>query len=105
MKPIDAVTGLPKSPDVAKLADTAMRQGDLQSRAQSLSFSKEVAERARTVAESHKPDKANIANNLSDNKGSAGRNLPDKKRTKDQEQEHRTSPHPSKGQILDIRGA
>lgn len=105
MKSIDAMTGLPKSPDVAKLADTAMRQGDTQSQAQSLSFSKEVAEQARTVTESHRTDKANIDGDSSGNNSLTGRDLSRKERSKDQKQDHNKSPHPSKGQILDIHGA
>ncbi|HHY11829.1 MAG TPA: hypothetical protein GX529_04285 [Firmicutes bacterium] len=105
MKPIDAVTGLPRSPDVAKLADTAARQGETQSQLQSVSFSKEVAEKARSVPQSHKTEKAKIGNGSQDSHGSAGGSLPGKGQRGDEEGNRKESPHPSKGQIIDIRGA
>jgi hypothetical protein len=106
VKPIDAVTSLPRSPDVARLADTAARQGDIRSQLQSVSFANEVSERARSVAQSHKTEKAQFdpGSGGSGALGSGG--LPGKGRQrKGKDGTSKESPHPSKGKIIDIHGA
>ncbi len=105
MRPIDAVTGLPKSPDIAKLADTAVRQGDMQTQIQSLAFSKEIAEKTKTVSESSEVAETKVDTDTQDGQGStAGGSLTGKQKHGENKSEKR-SPHPTKGKILDIHGA
>ncbi len=105
MTPIDAVTGLPKSPDIAKLADTAARQGDMQSQVQSLSFSREVTEKARAVSESPEVAESRIDAESGRGEGSASGGSLTAKEQKSANHREKKSPHPTKGKILDIRGA
>lgn len=105
VKPIDAVTSLPRSADVAKLADTAARQGDIKFHLQSVSFSDEVSERARSVSQSDKAEKATIGPGSQEG-GSFYGGMPRKGRQrKGDDGNLKQSPHPSKGQIIDIHGA
>lgn len=106
MRPIDTLTGIPKSPEVARVADSTQKQGSVQSQIQLASFAKEITERATTVSESPHVSEARIDPDSKKKKSSADKSFSGS----DKEDEHRDtaqqqSPHPSKGKILDIRGA
>jgi hypothetical protein len=106
VKPIDAITSLPRSADVARLADTAARQADIRSHLQSVSFSHEVSEKARSVSQSDKAEKAKIGPGSGEGGASYGGGMSRKrKRRKGGDGSLKQSPHPSKGQIVDIHGA
>jgi hypothetical protein len=106
VKPIDAVTSLPRSPDVARLADTAAKQGDIRSHLQTVSFSNEISERARSVAQSHKSEKAQFDPGSGGGGALGGDSMSRKSRKRKYgDGSSKESPHPSKGQIVDIHGA
>ncbi len=105
MKPIDALTGLPKSPDVAKLADANARHGDTQTHSLSVSFSREVSEKARSVSQSQKAERAKIGDEPGRGQTLKDQGRGDQNQTGHEQEEGEKSPHPSKGRIIDIRGA
>lgn len=105
MRPIDAVAGLPKSPDIAKLADTAARQGDMQTQVQSLAFSREIAEKTKIVSESSEVAETTVDTDTQDSQGSATDGSLAGKHKHGRNKREKTSPHPTKGKILDIHGA
>ncbi len=105
MKPIDMVTSLPKSPDVARLADTAARQGDARFQSQSSTFSKEVSEKARIVSKSQKPEKLEINKDSQQRHNAEDDNSTNKNLYESDEEEGKELFHSTKGQIIDIRGA
>lgn len=105
MKPIDALTGLPRSADVARVVSTQGRQGEVQSQAQVSLFSREMRERQSSVNETQETEGGRVD---AENAGGGGGTFYDaqgRKREEEPEKEGGTAEHPSKGKILDIRGS
>ncbi len=106
MRPIDTITGIPKSPEIAKVADSTQKQGTVQSQIQLVSFAKQVSEKAATVSQSSQVSEAKTDPDSRKKRGTDGRSLSG---TTDEENETNSdepkSQHPSKGKILDIQGA
>ncbi|HHY45135.1 MAG TPA: hypothetical protein GX512_05435 [Firmicutes bacterium] len=104
MKPLDALTSLPKSPDVARIASTLVRQGESQAQTQMLGFAKELSHRNQTVGETTKTWTDNKTDTESPGGGGNFYDAsPGRHGGKDGREESST-PHPSKGKILDIKG-
>jgi len=104
VKPIDAVTGLPRAQDAARETNARMRQGETQFQNTQATFAKEIEVKSRSVSE---PPKAREAKVESDSKGRQGAysgDSSDRKKRRDEETQSLPS-HPVKGKILDIRGA
>ena len=106
MRPIDTLTGIPKSPEIAKVADSTQKQGTVQSQIQLVSFAKEVSERASTVSQSPQVTEAAIDPDSRKKKGNTGGSFSDGAHDDDKSDTDELKPqHPTKGKILDIRGA
>lgn len=102
MKPIDAVSGLPRSPDVARIANEGVRQAEAVVQNQAASFSRVIEQRSRTVNESGKPSRAEV--NSDSGGGGSGPFYEGRHERKSGNPKQAESVHPSKGKILDIRG-
>ena len=104
MKPLDALTSLPRSPDVARYASHMVRQGESQAQSQMVGFAKELSHRNQTVSETTNTWTDNKTDTESPGGGGAfyGAN-PERRGGKD-EREDSSLLHPSKGKILDIKG-
>lgn len=108
MRPIDALTGLPKSPEVARLVAAQVRQGELQSHSQASVFSREMRERENSVNEAPKVEGGEVD---AENAGTGGGEAYDGEGRKRSLKGHEgqtgvpAQSHPSKGRILDIRGS
>lgn len=107
VKSVDAVQGLPRSPDVAKVVDTRVRQAELQAINQSATFAREMSEKSKSVSRLPKASDARVDTQSSGSGGGGGgysQTAREKKKTVE-EKETSSLQHPSKGKILDIRGA
>ena len=102
MKPIDGLTGLPRSADLARMVAAQGRHGEVQTENQAVVFSKEMNQRAQTVNE---PPKAENSVDGESAGGSAAWEAPSDKGGETKEGETPGSTHPSKGKLLDIQGA
>ncbi|HON86953.1 MAG: hypothetical protein KBI39_00195 [Firmicutes bacterium] len=105
MRPIDTLTGIPKSPEIAKVADSTQKQGTVQSQIQLVSFAKEVSERASTVSQSPQVTEAAIDPDSRKKKGNTGGSFSDGAHDDRSDTDEPKPQHPTKGKILDIRGA
>ena len=106
MKPIDALTGLPRSPDIARIAAAQGRHGETQSQAQVSLFSREMKQRETSVNETPKTEGARV-DSESAGGGDGSSYSPDERRKGDGREEKQAGPvtHPSKGKFLDIKGS
>jgi hypothetical protein len=105
MKPIDLITGLPRSPDVARLVETQGRHGEVQTAGQAISFSKQMTERSKTVTQA-----TSVTGHKIEPDSGGGGNTPDyqwgERRGKKEDPDNKTAQaHPTKGKMLDLRGA
>lgn len=105
MKPIDVLTSLPRSPDIARVVANQGRQGEVQAQGQMLGFSREMNQRNHTVNEAAKTITDNKVDAESPGAGGAGYEFGGGKKDGEAEKENPGIQHPSKGQILDIKGA
>jgi hypothetical protein len=105
VKPIDALTGLPRSPDVARVVATQGRQGEVQAQEQVSLFSREMKERQNTVNEAQKTEGGKVDAENAGEGGGAFYDAQGRKRGQESEKESVPGEHPSKGKILDIRGS
>ena len=106
MKPIDALTGLPRSPDIARIAAAQGRQGETQSQAQVSLFSREMKQRESSVSETPKTEGARV-DSESAGGGGGSSYAPQERRKGDGRDEKQTGSgaHPSRGKFLDIKGS
>ncbi len=102
MKPIEAISGLPRSADVARIVASHGRQGESQIADQSDLFRRQMMERSRSVNEPPKSE-----NNMDGEStgGNAFYQTPSEKRKAGSDGEEGNLSHPTKGKVLDIRGA
>ncbi|MGI6662977.1 MAG: hypothetical protein ACOX4B_05805 [Bacillota bacterium] len=104
MKPLDALTSLPRSPDVARYASTLVRQGEAQAQSQMLGFAKELSHKNQTVGETTKTWTDNKTDTDSPGGGGTFYEANPERRGGRDEREEPSTLHPSKGKILDIKG-
>lgn len=104
MKPIDAISGLPRSPDVARLVATQGHHGEVQSQGQVSGFAREMREKQGTVNEAPKAEGGKVDTENGGEGGNAFYDAQGKKKGREEGKEGGFD-HPSKGKILDIRGA
>lgn len=104
MKPIDAISGLPRSPDIARLVATQGHRGEVQSQGQVSGFAREMREKQNSVHEAPKTEGGAVDTEGGSEGGNAFYDAQGKKRGRDENRDG-ASDHPSKGKILDIRGA
>ncbi|HHY76313.1 MAG TPA: hypothetical protein GX500_06040 [Firmicutes bacterium] len=104
MKPLDALSSLPRSPDVARYAAHLTRQGEIQAQSQMAGFARELSHKNQTVGETTKTWTDNKTDTESPGGGGGFYEAAtEHRRGKDESKEPSVS-HPSKGKILDIRG-
>ncbi len=101
MKPVDAVSGLPRSPDIARVAAAQGRLGETQMAVGSQEFTKQMTERREIVTESSQARNSPESDSPGGNATWEG---PDPGGRERQEEEKPGTAHPTKGKILDIRG-
>ncbi len=105
MKPIDALTGLPRSPDIARMVATAGRHGEVQAQGQVSVFAREMKDRQNSVNEAPKAEGGQVDAENGGEGGGASYESPGKKNPHEGEKENTAGTHPAKGKILDIRGS
>jgi hypothetical protein len=105
VKPIDVLTGLPRSPDIARVVAAQGKQGELQAQSQVSIFAREMKERQSTVNEAPKVEGSKVDAENGGEGGTAFYDAQSKKKGKEEGKESAAGSHPSKGKILDIRGA
>lgn len=108
MKPIEALTSVPRSVDASRLSQERLKDGEAQFQNSQAAFSRELQDRSRSVNEAQSTDKTRIETE-SRGSGQKGRDEQPGKgdhfTEKKQEEESFGVSHPVKGKILDIRGA
>ena len=102
MKPIDSLTALPRSADLARMVAAQGRHGEVQTENQAVLFAKQMDQKAQTVNE---PPKAENSVDSESAGGSAAWEGPTEKKNETKEGGREGSAHPSKGKLLDIQGA
>lgn len=102
MKPVDAVSGLPRSPDIARVAAAQGRLGESQLVVGSQEFARQMAERRETVTE---PPQARNSPESESPGGNAAWEAPGKGQKERPGERKAETIHPTKGKILDIGGA
>ncbi|MEX0974430.1 MAG: hypothetical protein WD024_03630 [Bacillota bacterium] len=105
MKPIDVVTGLPRSAEVARLLATQGRHGEIETQGQVSAFAREMRDRQSSVNEAPKAEGGQLDAEGGGEGGGAFYDAPGDKRSRDGEKESQSDGHPAKGKILDIRGS
>ena len=105
MKPIDAITGLPRSAEVARLMTTQLRHGEVQSQVQTTTFTREMQGRQSSVNQASKAKHSSLDSDGGSGEGGAYGNNPGGKNQRDGEKDEAAALHPEKGKILDIRGS
>lgn len=105
MKPIDAITGLPRSAEVAKIMSAQGRHSEVQSQGQVLSFAREMRDRQSSVNEAPKAESSGLDAEGGSGEGTAYHDGSDGKHSSEGEKEGSAGTHPAKGKILDIRGS
>jgi len=106
MKPIDAVTGVRRSADVAKVVDSRSRQTQLAIQSQAVTFARKMSSKSKSVSEIPRSEEPRVDTNLQDRGQKKHGKFSDERNQKEKTEEkvHLTT-HPTKGKILDIRGA
>ena len=105
MKPIDSVTGLPRSAEVARMMSTQVRHGEVAGQGQTLSFAREMKERQNTVAEAPKSEKGTLDTEGGGGEGGAYYSGSGGKQAREEDVPGKDDEYPGKGKILDIRGS
>ncbi len=105
MKPMDALTALPRSPDVARYASTLVRQGEAQALSQMTGFARELSQKSETVSETTKTWTDNKTDTDSPGGGGAFYEANSDRKGGNNDKEDQSTLHPSKGKVLDIKGA
>ncbi|MGE5578676.1 MAG: hypothetical protein ACM3WU_01430 [Bacillota bacterium] len=105
MKPIDAITGLPRSADVARIISAQGRQVEVQNQSQVAAFAREMLDRQTTVNETPKAENAAFDSDGGSGEGGHYGSMPKDKNSHEGGKENPAGEHPAKGKILDIRGS
>lgn len=106
MKPIDAVTGVRRSADVAKVVDSRSRQTQLAIQSQAVTFARKMSNKYKSVSEIPRSEEPRVDTNLRDRgQKKHGKFSDERKRKEKTEEKVDLTMHPTKGKILDIRGA
>lgn len=105
MKPIDAISGLPRSPEIARLVAAQGHHGEIQAQGQVSGFAREMREKQFSVNEAPKTEGGNVDTEGGGDGGNVFYDSQGRKKGHDESKEPGGSDHPSKGKILDIRGA
>lgn len=105
MKPIDAITGLPRSTEAARLVTTHLRHGEVQSQVQTNTFAREMQGRQNSVNQTPKAEHGSFDSEGGSGEGGAFGNNPGGKNQRDGEKDEPAAVCPEKGKILDIRGS
>lgn len=107
MKPIDVITGLPRSPDIARIVDAQSRYGEVQLHDRATSFSREMSQKSASVSGITKAE-GNIVDTESGGGGggyAGGGSAGQGHQRGERRHAERADTHPEKGRVLDIRGA
>jgi hypothetical protein len=105
VKPIDAITGLPRSADVARIMASQGRQGEVQHQGLAASFAREMMDRQTTVNETPKAESSAFDAEGGSGEGGYYGGMPKDKNSREERNENAAGEHPAKGRILDIRGS
>ena len=105
MKPIDALSGLPRSPDVARFVAAQGRHGEVQAQGQVSAFAREMKDKQSSVTEARKVEGSKVGTEDGGEDGAASYDAQRKKKGQEEGKESGAGNHPSKGKTLDIRGA
>ena len=105
MKPIDAITELPRSTEVARLMTTQLRHGEIQSQVQTSTFAREMQGRQNSVGETPRAEHGSFDSEGGSGEGGAFGHSHGGKNQRDGEKDEAAALHPEKGKILDIRGS
>jgi hypothetical protein len=102
MKPLEALAGLPRSADIARVVAAQGRHGEVQAESLATSFMREMTERSQAVNEAPKSDNSVDSESAG---GSAAWESPGGKGNGNDGSRKEASGHPIKGKLLDIQGA
>ena len=105
MKPIDSITGLPRSTDVSRIMAAQGRHSEIQSQGQAVTFAREMRERQNSVNETPKAENSGLDSEGGSGEGAAYGDASGEKNSRDNEKDQAAAVHPAKGKILDIRGS
>lgn len=105
MKPIDAITGLPRSAEVARIMAAQGKQGEVQNHGLAASFAREMLDRQTTVNETPKAQNSAFDTDGGSGEGGYYGSAPKDKNPHEGGKEGAAGEHPAKGRILDIRGS
>lgn len=104
MKPIDVLSALPRTPDIAKVVAKEVRHGEIQTQSQILSFSREMSQKSQTVSEPVKTVAENKVDSESPGGGGTFYDSHGGRGEKGADKDNPGTQHPFKGKVLDIRG-
>lgn len=104
MKPIDVLTSLPRSPEIARVVAAQGRHAEVQAQNQIASFARELSHKDQSVGEAVKTVTENNVDDESPGEGGAYYGQSGGKGDGKPDKDHAAPQHPSKGKVLDIKG-